>query len=123
MDVQVPQDVREARRDELVELQQHVGQSFAESLVGQQVLLNLPLLKYLYRKVECHSQYKSHPVITVNIFLSKCLVHVLYCTLPELQVCTRGSQPDPAIKSYARLIFSSYACAEVPCVAGLSFGR
>lgn len=59
MDVQVPQDVREARRDELVELQQHVGQSFAESLVGQQVLLNLPLLKYLYRKVECHSQYKA----------------------------------------------------------------
>ena len=37
---QVPQDVREARRDELVELQQHVGQSFAGSLVGQQVLPN-----------------------------------------------------------------------------------
>ena len=36
--VQVPQDVREARRDELVSLQQHVGESFAESLVGRQVV-------------------------------------------------------------------------------------
>lgn len=35
--VQVPQDVREARRDELVSLQQHVGQGFAQSLVGRQV--------------------------------------------------------------------------------------
>ncbi|KAL3144986.1 hypothetical protein ABBQ32_003490 [Trebouxia sp. C0010 RCD-2024] len=34
---QVPQDVREARRDELVSLQQHVGEGFAESLVGRQV--------------------------------------------------------------------------------------
>lgn len=35
--MQVPQDVREARRDELVSLQQHVGEGFAESLVGRQV--------------------------------------------------------------------------------------
>ena len=40
---QVPQDVREARRDELVSLQQHVGQDFAESLVGRQVNLSLDL--------------------------------------------------------------------------------
>lgn len=42
--VQVPQDVREARMDELQELQQDVGQNFAESLVGRQVLMILPLL-------------------------------------------------------------------------------
>lgn len=35
--MQVPYDVREARRDELVSLQQDVGQDFAESLVGRQV--------------------------------------------------------------------------------------
>ena len=35
--LQVPQDVREARRDELVSLQQDVGQDFAESLIGCQV--------------------------------------------------------------------------------------
>ncbi|KAL0054101.1 hypothetical protein WJX82_003811 [Trebouxia sp. C0006] len=34
---QVPQDVREARRDELVSLQQDVGQDFAESLIGCQI--------------------------------------------------------------------------------------
>lgn len=44
LDVQVPQDVREARRDELQELQQDVGQSFAESLVGRQVFMISPLL-------------------------------------------------------------------------------
>lgn len=38
LDLQVPNDVREARRDELVSLQQDVGQDFAESLVGCQVL-------------------------------------------------------------------------------------
>lgn len=38
LDLQVPHDVREARRDELVSLQQDVGQDFAESLVGCQVL-------------------------------------------------------------------------------------
>ena len=37
--VQVPQELREARRDELVSLQQHVGQGFAESLVGSEVRL------------------------------------------------------------------------------------
>lgn len=35
--LQVPQEVREARRDELVSLQEHVGQQFAESLVGSEV--------------------------------------------------------------------------------------
>ena len=42
--MQVPKDVREARRDELQELQQDVGQSFAESLVGRQVFMISPLL-------------------------------------------------------------------------------
>jgi hypothetical protein len=35
--LQIPHDVREARRDELVSLQQDVGQHFAESLIGCQV--------------------------------------------------------------------------------------
>ena len=38
LNLQVSHDVREARRDELVSLQQDVGQDFAESLVGCQVL-------------------------------------------------------------------------------------
>ncbi len=37
LNLQVPHDVREARRDELVSLQQDVGQEFAESLIGRQV--------------------------------------------------------------------------------------
>ena len=48
MALQVPQDVREARRDELVSLQQNIGQEFAESLVGRQV--QHKLLVYLL----CH---------------------------------------------------------------------
>ena len=34
---QVPQDVRQARKDELESLQQDIGMEFAESLVGRQV--------------------------------------------------------------------------------------
>ena len=34
---QVPQEVRQARRDELVSLQQDIGQDFASSLVGREV--------------------------------------------------------------------------------------
>ena len=35
--LQIPKEAREARRDELISLQQGIGQGFAESLVGQEV--------------------------------------------------------------------------------------
>ena len=35
--LQVPAEVRQARRDELVSLQQDIGQDFANSLVGKEV--------------------------------------------------------------------------------------
>lgn len=37
LSLQVPKHVREARRDELVSLQQEVGQRHAESLAGREV--------------------------------------------------------------------------------------
>ena len=35
--LQVPREEREARRDELISLQQGIGQTFAESLLGREV--------------------------------------------------------------------------------------
>ena len=40
--IQVDDGVRQARRDELISLQQDVGQEFAESLLGQEVHPVLP---------------------------------------------------------------------------------
>lgn len=52
--VQVDQDVREARRDELVSLQQRVGEEFAESLVGRQVCHILSTEMILYVSIVMH---------------------------------------------------------------------
>lgn len=38
--LQVPVEVRQARRDELVSLQQDIGQDFAQSLIGREVIFN-----------------------------------------------------------------------------------
>ena len=37
MQEQVPPEIREARRDELISLQQRIGQEFAESMTGREV--------------------------------------------------------------------------------------
>lgn len=41
--LQIPKEVREARRDELISLQQRIGQDHAASLVGQEVICSFCL--------------------------------------------------------------------------------
>ena len=44
--LQVPEEVRQARRDQLVSQQQQISTDFAESLVGTEVLLQLLVLPH-----------------------------------------------------------------------------
>ena len=85
---QVDEEVRHARRDELISLQQDIGQNFAESLLGRQVsslfLLVLLVLYFiaglcrtLLVALSCASWLSCHavnfqfqpPALSVNLFL------------------------------------------------------
>lgn len=73
--LQVPQKVRDRRRDELVSIQQRLGESFAASLVGREVDV-LVVSAWSY----AHSHFYLHLasfVICVK-FDDACIIHLLH---------------------------------------------